>query len=87
MYSTGRRNKFLTRRGYNVRVSAQKERLERLRREIEELRALVDKPLPLRPAPFVKETAADSAPAAASFKTGARRDYWNPIFYIRQLLA
>jgi hypothetical protein len=51
-----------------ARMSAQKERLERLRREIAELRALVDKPLPapsyshvLAPAP-VRSTPLRSAP-------------------------
>ena len=48
-----------------ARMSAQRERLERLRVEIAELRALVEKPLPVRaaaPAPFLKEAVPDSAP-------------------------
>ena len=65
-----------------ARMSAQQETLERLRREIAELRALVDEPLPLVSAPFVKEAAPDSAPAAVSFKTGARYDSWKPVPYI-----
>ena len=76
-----------------ARMSAQKERLERLRREIAELRALVEKPLSgptveaVRPAsdrsaPFVKEAASVSAAATAPFKTGARYDSWKPVPYI-----
>ncbi len=75
-----------------ARMSAQAERLEKLRREIAALRALVDKPLPapapvrsnppLRSAPIVKEAAAVSAAATASFKTDARDNSWKPVPYI-----
>ena len=74
-----------------ARMSAQKERLERLRREIEELRALVEKPHAasapagptlVRSAPLVKEAVSVSAAATASFKTGARFDSWKPVPYI-----
>ena len=76
-----------------ARMSAQKERLERLRREIAELRALVEKPplsapatgaIRLTPisAPFVKEAVSVSAAATAPFKTGARYDSWKPVPYI-----
>jgi hypothetical protein len=69
-----------------ARMSAQREHLERLRAEIAQLRALVEKPLPvpapsvavtaakipapIRSAPLMKEIAAVSAASAVSFKTG-----------------
>ena len=74
-----------------ARMSAQKERLERLRTEIEELRALVEKPHApaahasstlVRSAPIMKEDVAVSAAATSSLKTGARADSWKPVPYI-----
>ena len=56
-----------------ARMSAQKEKLERLRRDIAELRTLVDRPL-LAP-PVSKET-------VAAAKTGSRYDSWKPVPYI-----
>src|SRR6185312_11921240 len=63
-----------------ARMSAQKERLERLRRDIAELRALAGRKAPApaaapapRPAPVSKEPAPVSASAATSFRTSAPR--------------
>ena len=56
-----------------ARMSAQTEKMERLRREIAELRASIDKTLP--------------APAADSFKTGARYRWRKPVPYIAIFLA
>ena len=50
----------------HVRISAQKETLERLRREFAELRALADQP----------------RPATAYFKTGSGYAAWQPVPYI-----
>ncbi|MFI5361679.1 MAG: hypothetical protein ACHQ49_06895 [Elusimicrobiota bacterium] len=74
-----------------ARISAQREKLERLRLDLAELRALLDRPLhdaarPAVPLPLLapssKEAASDSAPAAASFKTDARSGGWRPVPYI-----
>ena len=54
-----------------ARMTAQREAMERLHREIAELRASL-----------MKEAVSGSAPAAASFKAGARHDSWRPVPYI-----
>jgi hypothetical protein len=54
-----------------ARMSAQRETMERLHREIAELRALA-----------LKETVSASAPAAVSFKAGGRYDSWKPVPYL-----
>ena len=74
-----------------ARMSAQKTKLERLRLEITEMRARIDRPLPAPimalPAPILKEAASDSAPAAASFKTGASGGSWRPVPYLAIFFA
>lgn len=79
-----------------ARMSSQKERLERLRRDIAELRALAGRPVPApapavapapRPAPFSKEPAPVSASAAASFRTGSRGRSWTPAPYVAIFFA
>jgi len=79
-----------------ARMSSQKERLERLRRDIAELRALVGQPAPVpapapaaaaRPAPVSKEPAPVSASAAASFRTVPRGRSWTPAPYVAIFFA
>src|ERR1700752_1290075 len=68
-----------------ARMSAQKDRLERLRRDLAELRSLAGRPAPAaahipstpaapapRPAPLSNEIAPVSAAGAVSFRTGSR---------------
>lgn len=69
-----------------ARMSAQKERLERLRREIAELRALVGQPAS-RPAPVLKEAAPVSAAGTVSSKTDSCRDSWRPAPYVAIFFA
>ena len=72
-----------------ARMSAQQERLERLRRDIADLRALVGQAVPARvsPAPFMKEAAPVSAAETASFKTGSRSNSWRSAPYIAIFFA
>ena len=69
-----------------ARMTSQKARLEKLRRDIAELRSLAGRPAPV-PAPVSKEPAPVSASAAASFRTGPRARSWSKAPYVAIFFA